>query len=409
MGAMTIPLPGPPHAMFAWGALAAASMLNARWPLRPTMTIGTFSFFAGWLTGELALHHAILHVVALGLGGWAGAVSGPWGLAGAGLTALAIVGLLVIHSRGRLAGERARDALAPLGIELGLAPVGLGEVLSPFTQKERGVVVERGLPIATVDGVTLRADVFHRADLPQGAPMLVYVHGGGWVVSFRRYQGNPLLSALAAAGWVCVRVSYRLSPRATFPEHVHDVARGLAWAKEHGARWGGDASWVALAGNSAGAHLSSTLALGRDLEGLLPHELCAKDLTVKACVGLYGVYDFSNRHRHWPGLGPVPFLERVVMKASLARRPELFHLASPVELVRPDAPPYLLVHGDRDSLAPVQESRKFRDALDEASTQPVAYIEVPDAQHAFEIFHSVRGRWAVRAVVAFLRAMRARP
>lgn len=405
---MTLPELGPPHAMFAWGALAALSVINVRWPFRPTVTIGTVAFFAGWLTGELALHHAALHAGVLVAAWWLGALSGPWGWTGASLTALSIVGLWLVHVRGHATGELARQALAPLGDEWDAAPVGLGAVLSPFTRKERGVVVEHGLPVATVKGRTLRADVFHRADVPKGAPVLVYVHGGGWVVGFRRFQGNPLLSALAAAGWVCVRVSYRLSPVATFPDHVHDVARGVAWAKKNVARWGGDGSWVAIAGNSAGAHLSSTLALGHDIEALLPDELRGEDLSVKACVGLYGVYDFSNRHGHWPGLGLVPFVERVVMKARLARHPELFRLASPVDLVRPDAPPYLLVHGDRDTLAPVHESRRFREALAGTSAQPVTYLEVPDAQHAFEIFHSVRGRWAVRTIVAFLQAVRAR-
>lgn len=405
---MTLPQLGWPHAMLAWGVLAALSVLNVRWPFRPTVAIGTVAFFAGWLTGELALHHAALHVVALLVGASGGAIAGPWGWAGAALTALSVVGLVAIHVRGHATGELARRALASLDDGWAPAPVGLGAVLSPFTQKERGVVVERGLPIATVKGRTLRADVFHRADLPAGAPVLVYVHGGGWVVGFRRFQGNPLLSALAAAGWVCVRVSYRLSPAATFPDHVHDVARGVAWAKRNVARWGGDPSWVAIAGNSAGAHLSSTLALGHDIDALSPDELRGEDLSVKACVGLYGVYDFSDRHRHWPGFGLVPFVERVVMKARLSRHPELFRLASPVDLVRPDAPPYLLVHGDCDTLAPVHESRRFRDALQRTSAQPVAYLEVPDAQHAFEIFHSVRGRWAVRAIIAFLQAVRAR-
>ncbi|MCC6644193.1 MAG: alpha/beta hydrolase [Polyangiaceae bacterium] len=405
---MTLPSIGPPHVLFAWGALAALSVINARWPFRPTVTVGTVAFFAGWLTCELALHHAALHVAALAAAGWLGAATGPWGWTGAALTAGSVAGLVALHLRGQLTGARAREALSPLGVEWDTAPVGLGDVLSPFTQKRAGVVIEWGLPIHTVSGHTLRADVFHRADRPAGAPVLVYVHGGGWVVGFRRFQGGPLLSALAAAGWVCVRVSYRLSPGATFPEHVHDVARGLAWAKANAARWGGDGAWVAIAGNSAGAHLSSTLALGHDVDALVPEELRGRDLSVRALVGLYGVYDFTNRHGHWPGLGVVPFLERVVMKERLARRPELFRLASPVDLVRPDAPPTLLVHGDRDTLAPVRESRRLCDALARVSAQPVLYLEVPDAQHAFEIFHSVRGRWAVRAIVAFLQAVRAR-
>ena len=405
---MSFPPLGLPHVMFAWGAIAALSVINVVRPFRPTVTIGTIAFFAGWLTGELAVHHALLHAVALGVGAYFGAIAGPWGYSGAALVVASIAGLVAIHWRGQATGELARRALLPVAEGFDASPVSLGSVLSPFTTKERGVVVVRGLEVAKIKGRTLHAEVFHRADMPKNAPVLVYVHGGGWVVGFRRFQGNPLLSALAAAGWVCVRVSYRLSPIATFPDHVHDVARGVHWAKKNAARFGGDGDWVAIAGNSAGAHLSSTLALGHDIDALLPDDLRGEDLSVRACVGLYGVYDFQNRHGHWPGLGLVPFVERVVMKARLAKHPELFRLASPVDLVRPDAPPYLLVHGDRDTLAPVHESRRFHEALTKTSKQGAAYLEVPGAQHAFEIFHSVRGQWAVRTIVAFLQAVRAR-
>src|SRR5262249_31206749 len=91
-------------------------------------------------------------------------------------------------------------------------------------------------------------------DASKKAPTLVYVHGGGWVIGQRRYQGLPLMQHLAARGWVCFSVDYRLSPRATFPDHLIDVKRALAWVREHAHEWGADPEFVVVCGNSAGAH-----------------------------------------------------------------------------------------------------------------------------------------------------------
>ena len=74
-------------------------------------------------------------------------------------------------------------------------------------------------------------------------------------------QALPLMNHLAARGWVCVAANYRLSPRATFPDHLIDLKRALAWIREHIAEFGGDPGFVAATGGSAGGHLSSLLSL----------------------------------------------------------------------------------------------------------------------------------------------------
>jgi acetyl esterase/lipase len=102
------------------------------------------------------------------------------------------------------------------------------------------------------------------------------------------------------------------------------------------------------------------------------------------------------------------------VKAFYEDEPERFREASPIDQVRADAPPFLVVHGDRDTLAPVADARAFVAALDEASAEPVVYLELHGAQHAFDVFSSVRTRRVVRAVERFLgiqwrRHLRAAP
>ena len=62
---------------------------------------------------------------------------------------------------------------------------------------------------------------------------MVYIHGGGWVIGDKREQGKPMMYELVARGWVCVAINYRLSPKATWPDHIVDAKRAVAWVKEH--------------------------------------------------------------------------------------------------------------------------------------------------------------------------------
>ena len=80
----------------------------------------------------------------------------------------------------------------------------------------------------------------------------------------------------------------------------------------------------------------------------------------------------------------------------------MFAQASPLDQVHRDAPPALVVHGDLDLLAPVEEARLFVERLREVSEAPAVYVELAGAQHAFEMFHSIRALHTVTAVDAFL-------
>lgn len=384
-----------------WSLLA----YNVYRPIRPTVSIGTIAFFAGWLTGELAVHHALVQMIVLAWLVSKDALDTHLGWVG-GVTTIASAGaLLRYHEHGHRAHEIGQSLLASIDAEhrIETTRVGLAHIARPFRMKEPGVHVERGHEVARLGAHVLHADVFCRADRPANAPVLVYVHGGAWTIGFKQYQGLPILNALAKAGWVCVSVGYRLSPLATFPDHIHDVYRGVHWAKQNAARWGGDPNFTAICGNSAGGHLAALAALGFDEPALRPPELPEADLRLDACVGLYGVYDLTNRKGQWSNVGMGGFVEKLVMKKSLSEAPELYRLASPIDLVRKDAPPFLVIHGTLDTLVPVAESRRFVEALREASDAPVLYAEIPGAQHAFDVFHSVRGRYAVRTIAAFLR------
>jgi acetyl esterase/lipase len=206
---------------------------------------------------------------------------------------------------------------------------------------------------------------------------------------------------LASRGWVCVNVDYRLSPHATFPDHLVDCKRGLQWIREHAAEYGANPDCVVVTGGSAGGHLAALMALtANDPEYQPGFEHV--DTSLQGCVAFYGVYDFTDRYGIYPERGLAKLLEQQVMKAALHEAPEAYEKASPLSRVHPQAPPFFIIHGELDTLVPVREARHFAEALRQVSRNPVVYAEIPGAQHAFEVFPSLRTAFVVHGVERFL-------
>jgi acetyl esterase/lipase len=246
------------------------------------------------------------------------------------------------------------------------------------------------------------ADIWRRRDLPRDgkAPVLVQVPGGAWVIGWRRPQAYPLMSHLAARGWVCVSLNYRVSPMHTWPDHIVDVKQALAWVKENIANYGGDPNFVAITGGSAGGHLSALAALTPNDPKFQPGFEDA-DTTVVAAVPVYGRYDwFSTEGEGRPEF--VWLLEKFVVKQKFADHRDVYVDASPIRQLRADAPPFFVLHGTDDSLIPVGEAQEFVEELRGVSKSPVAYAELPNAQHGFDIFGSPRAHQSAEAVARFL-------
>ncbi|MDG2271819.1 MAG: prolyl oligopeptidase family serine peptidase, partial [Halioglobus sp.] len=114
------------------------------------------------------------------------------------------------------------------------------------------------------------------------------------------------------------------------------------------------------------------------------------------------VFDFLDRNGIRPEMSMDDMLADRVMQCSQSDDPELWDAASPLSHVSANAPPMMVIQGTHDSLVWVEEARAFVSALRSVSRQPVAYAELPGAQHAFEIFHSVRTDHTIHAIGHFL-------
>ncbi|MGM0578933.1 MAG: alpha/beta hydrolase fold domain-containing protein [Myxococcota bacterium] len=392
--------------------LAGAWMAwNAMRPLYRPAPVALVSFLLGWLTSELALHHLALQLVIAWVFWLLGAFDTTPGLVGLAVAAAGWMGLAVDWTRSlrtQAVVEAAVDAAWPDGADPDdqePEPLGLGRILIPFPVRRPGVARVRDIRYDRARGLNLKLDVYHRDDRPTGCPALLHVHGGGWVMGSKNEQGLPLVQHMAAHGWVAFNVDYRLSPHATFPEQLVDLKRAIAWVREHGAEWGADPDLLVVAGLSAGGHLASLAALTPGEAALQPGFEEA-DTRVAGCVSMYGVYDVRDRDRLWPHERLTRLMEKHVIKAAPEEAPDRWRLASPLDQVGPHAPPFLVIHGDRDSLVPVGSARRFVEALRAASRAPVAYAELPGAQHAFDIFPSLRTNMAVRGIRRFLERVR---
>ncbi len=406
-------------ALFALGAVSAALAVNVLRPAHTPPPVAIASFFAGWVVGELALHVVAVEVLVAAVAVAHGAWRDPFGVAG--LALLALSWWLFVRGHARSAGARdaidgaVAEALGPgHRAELAAVPAAVlapsyrrASLVVPFRPARPGVRRVGGVVYGEAGGRPLHLDVLHRPDRALRAPALVYVHGGAWIIGHRRYQGLALMHPMAERGWVCFSVGYRLSPGATFPDHVVDVKKAIAWVRAHAEEWGIDPDFIVLAGNSAGGHLAALAALSANDPALQPG-FASADTSVAACAAFYGVYDFTDRHGHWPHRTLHWLLESVVMKRRRADDPAAFERASPLSRVHPGAPPFLLVHGTHDSLVPIAESRRFLEALRERSRGASALAEIPGAQHAFEVFPSVRGAHVIDGVIRWLSVLWAR-
>ena len=389
--------------------VTAALTANAVRPV-PGYRAAIPSMAAGWLTSELAPH--LLALTAADT-----AYSAARGRSGAGrvlaaASSAALTGLVVQSARSKAHIDRAlvealgadyRDRLSANYTDLDLSTP-LRQLAMPFRVGDGEVEILKDITYDSEHGKRGLLDVYRQrdADLTH-APVLLHVHGGAWSIGDKEHQGIPLMLHMAARGWVCVTINYRLSPRDPFPAHIVDVKRAIAWVREHGPAYGADPSFVAVTGGSAGGHLAALAALTPGDPAYQPGFEDA-DTSLQAAVPHYGVYDLAGATG---APAATAMRDRFLAPKVMFRDPvsELadFERASPLLRVNPDAPPFFVIHGRRDSLVDVDQARQFVTALRGVSREPVAYAELPGTQHAFDVFPSIRSAHVVRGVDRFLR------
>jgi acetyl esterase/lipase len=399
----------------AWGALGTAvAASRGRRPPR----LGALYFLLAWPVAEWPLHHLVLSwgvAAAFALLGVLHHAAGWAGLCLVAGSSLVLVGLHVRALGSQAALDRGLqdglgihffDAIRAEHAQRLQAGAPLTAWLNPLRLHDRRHVTRVRNIAYGPGGGRQQLDVYRPREPRSGCPVLLQIHGGAWVFGRKDNQGLPLMNEMVRQGWVCVALNYRLSPQATFPDHLVDCKSALRWIRGHVAEYGGDPGFVAVTGGSAGGHLAALMALTPNEPEYQPG-FEDVDTSVVAAVPFYGAYDFLEHNGVRVERASRPsFVEKLVMKSSPREARRAWERASPIRWVHAGAPPFFVLHGTHDSLVWVEGGRRFAQALQAASGQPVAWAELPGAQHAFDILPSLRCVHAVNAVAAFLAWVR---
>jgi acetyl esterase/lipase len=248
----------------------------------------------------------------------------------------------------------------------------------------RSDLVKIGNDIAFGKAPLHRLDIWsttQKANKPK--PVLVFFYGGGWANGTRTeysYAARPFVEA----GYIVVLPDYRKVPEVRFPGFVEDSAAAVKWVQANIAKYGGDPNRVSVAGHSAGGYNALMLALDPQWLG---------DRPVQAAISLAGAADFY------------PFTsKRAIDAMGQAPNPAA---TQPINFVRKDAPPILLIHGSEDTVVRIRNAESLY-AKQKAAGGRIAIKPLAGADHndlVLSLSTLFRGRYPVVAEsVAFLNA-----
>jgi acetyl esterase/lipase len=244
---------------------------------------------------------------------------------------------------------------------------GLCAATPPSSQKLADLVYK------TVGEQPLKLDLYLPEKASTPAPLIVWIHGGGW--SGGDKHDVPILSMLAN-GFAVASVEYRLSGQAPFPAQIEDVKASIRWLRTHSKEYGLDPNRFGVIGHSAGGHLAALAGVtGKEFDA--GDNLAASSAVQAVCVmsgptNIVTMFDGAdaNRLRALTGL----------LGGSLPEKRDLAKAASPLTYVRAGAPPYLFVHGIDDPVVPVEQAKTMSRKLEDAGVKS-KLILLPETSH----------------------------
>ena len=247
------------------------------------------------------------------------------------------------------------------------------------------------LEYAAVNGNSLLLDLYlprHRA--AAAVPIVLFVHGGGWVAGSKS-DYKPLF--LTGYGYAVASIDYRFSQDAHFPAQINDCKAAVRWIRAHARFYNIDSAHIGVWGPSAGGHLAALLGTSGDVKELEGEEGNLDQTSrVQAVCDWYGLKPTSSKIAEQAkpsGLGLPRYLEpptaiRFALVSKLIGGPiqknkEKVALANPLTFVTKDAAPFLIIHGDKDKAVPLAQSQILRDALQKKPGSKCKLVVLPGA------------------------------
>ncbi len=261
--------------------------------------------------------------------------------------------------------------------------VGLEHLINKNPEVPTDIEEIKNIEYKNINGKSLQLDIYKPKNLTKPAPLLVFIHGGGWTGG-ERADYKVYLVAFAKKGYVTATVSYRLVGDSIYPACIEDISDAVQWLFRNGERYGYDPDKIALIGGSAGGHLSLLAGYGWHN----PHVINDSTTTsasphrIKAIVNLYGPVDLTTEYaRNHPQV--TNFLGH-----SYTEAPKLFSEASPNYYLDKHDPATLIFQGTSDELVPVSQSDNLKVRLDSLGV-PAVYYRLPLWPHTMDVVQRV--------------------
>jgi acetyl esterase/lipase len=254
-----------------------------------------------------------------------------------------------------------------------------------------GTRAKYDVPYVEGGGKSQSMDIFVPPGAAKPMPLVIWIHGGGW------QQGDKAQSpavGLLRWGYVVASINYRLTDEAIFPAQINDCKAAVRWLRAHAEEYHIDPDHIGAWGASAGGHLVALLGTAgdqRDLEGTGGNEKFPSN--VQAVCDLFGPSDLAKVLDDTAANSALPKLLGGPLRQHLddAKR------ASPITYVTKDDPPFLILHGTKDPLVNVRQSRWLNDALTKAGVE--SHLEILEgAGHGGPEFATIENR---RMVLSF--------
>ncbi|NJM89501.1 MAG: alpha/beta hydrolase [Hydrococcus sp. RU_2_2] len=226
----------------------------------------------------------------------------------------------------------------------------------------------------------------------QPLPVIIFIHGGGWLENSKESCPGLLL---AQRGFAIACVNYRYSTQAIFPAQILDVKKAVRWLRQNAAQYKLDPNRFGALGDSAGGHLSALLGTSAGVSPLEPDngQISSR---IQAVGNFYGPTDLTkipkafeeyptpevlakNKDKLWWRLTEAAYK---LLGAPVSQRLDLAALANPIAYIDDRDPPFLIVHGELDNIVPIAQSDLLVEAL-KAKGVEVEYIRDPNLKHSY--------------------------
>ena len=245
-----------------------------------------------------------------------------------------------------------------------------------------GVTVYRDLAYVT-DGHERQKLDLYVPETGENLPLIIWIHGGAWRGGSKEHY-TPM--EYLKSGYAGASLNYRLSQHAIFPAQIEDVKAAVRWLRANAETYRLDPNRFAAWGSSAGGHLVAMLGTAGDVKEFEVGENLEVSSRVQAVVDYFGPTDFlqMDTHRLPDGLvhDAPDSPESQLVGGAIQEHQDRVARANPVTYVSKDAPPFLIVHGNKDPLVPYQQSVLLNDALKKAGV-PVTFYKVEGGGHGW--------------------------